>query len=199
VAQFNGIGFDITTNEVFRFVDYNSIYSGYMVMSSASTTELQCLGMPYLGSSTGLFYTQRAKFPGGANRILLNHPNYSLDNIGTGTPPPVSYIHAISVDTSEAVVGSPVYTTTFNNTTYSQNIITTGTEVSSGSLTFDDDVIATVVRTGVAADQVVINWYRNGSLENGPVIVNVGNPVNETYTYTTTLNSDDFEVIITEG
>jgi hypothetical protein len=46
---------------------------------------------------------------------------------------------------------------------------------------------------------VQVLFFRNGVLENTPAAVTAGNPVSISYTYTTTLSSDSFEVTITEG
>ena len=62
-----------------------------------------------------------------------------------------------------------------------------------------DNITAYVTRTGNAADQVIIEYYRNGVLEASETPISAGNPVNESYTYPSVVSTDDFKVVITEG
>ena len=56
-----------------------------------------------------------------------------------------------------------------------------------------------VSRVGNAADVVDIFYYRNNVLEATETPITAGNPVNVNYTFTSTVSTDDFKVVITEG
>ena len=199
IAQFNGVGFNLSGSEVVRVVDASGLYSGYHVSNGASYNVLTSNGMGYKGDSSGVFYKQRANFIGNANRILLYKPDVNLSELGGGdTGGPGIQRHALELDTTIAS-GSPVYNAQFDNSSYSRTLTTTGTEIDLGQLIFLDNVTVFVSRVGNAADIVDISYYRNGILEASESPILAGNPVNVNYTFTGTVASDDFKVVITEG
>lgn len=200
LAQFNGTDFNLAGGEVLRFVDDNSIYSGYGVVSSTSTTTVFIQGHRFRGNSSGIFYKQKATYVKGKNRILLNHPNFDLDNLGVGDVQGASVSrHTLTVDTTIASGDPEVFQVLFTNTSYSKTIQTTGTETKNGVLLYVDNVTAQVTRTNNAVDQVTVDWSRNGGASEHTEIITAGNPVNVSYTYLTTLSTDDFTVTIVEG
>lgn len=106
-------------------------------------------------------------------------------------------LHPLSMDTT-TISGSAVWSTSFANDLETINLSTTGTNTDSGELSYDGNVVATVSRVGVTADNTVIYWYKNVTLmatEN----IGIGLSVNTSYTYTGLVGGEDLSTIIVEG
>jgi len=171
-----------------------------MVVATTSATIVTCKGMSFRGDSSGTFYKQRLSYVSGSNRILLNNPNFSLSNLGSGDEGGSGVArHDIQVDTTIASADPEVFQVLFSNSLYSRSITTIGTEIEISKLLFLDDVQAYVTRTGLAEDVVTIDWSRNGGASEHTEIITAGNSVAVSYTYLTTLSTDDFKVTIVEG
>jgi len=118
--------------------------------------------------------------------------------------------YSLVMDTSEAVIGSPVFQSNFDNVGYNIELTTTGTQSDTGTIrvSVGNDVTVNVTRTGAASDSVVVAFQLEGLTYAGGIYdttVITGPPdngvvnVTATYAYADLLPGYELKVLITEG
>jgi transglutaminase-like putative cysteine protease len=124
-----------------------------------------------------------------------------LQSATPSTPLPPPYL--LRMETSEAVSGSPVFQTSWDDVEFTKILTTTGTQVATGKLRVSvaNDVTVLVTRTGDSVDVVEVNYYINGVPEGGTDTIAGGNPVSfsRTFPYLSIAPGDELKVVITEG
>ena len=78
------------------------------------------------------------------------------------------------------------------------NLSTTGNDSDAGELSFGGDVVCTVTKTGLSADQVIVTWYK-GVTVMATDTIGINQTVNTSYTYTGLVGGENLSVDITEG